>query len=348
MFLAHKKISSEIFEIYAKLITDLFPSEIQTTYYTPRRNKKNPSGKLYDRYNNIKHITKRLKPTQDNEDVDNGTTNVYNVEDEIEYYTAFLLSNSDPDLWDKVKDYWQRTANYRLKLLRSPVNSLNTILKEWPKYNDSKGYELINIDFDNIYKGKGSLLLDNFNNFVKLILPIYSRDIRDKLNKEHLEQLQKNTELSKDSRDYLIILLLHAILQPRRINRTHKPTILDSQDDFVLHVKTINDVLPKIEAVRANYRDKKIKLQPRIVVVGVDKNKLEDFYVYSDSIRYKFNSFIECLDITIKLIHVFNLEFSQNSRLVWLFLSRYFFGISDESITVVDSLVGHLNIENSN
>ncbi|XP_071056748.1 uncharacterized protein [Onthophagus taurus] len=262
MFSDNKKITADVFEKYAKSIVELFPSEIQTIYYTPRKNKKNPSGKLYDRYSNIRYQSKKLKVSEENKE-NNSLQNLDFVEDDIEYYTAFLLTNSDPCLWEKVKNYWQRTVKYRLNSFKSFDGSLNDILKQWPKYNDVKGYELINIDFENIHEGKGSLLLQNFDDFIDKILPIYNADIKDQFNRELLGQLQTPTQLSKDSRDYFIVILLHAILQPKRINKWHKPTILDAQEDFVLQVNK-----------RYLFQDRNVNLRAGACIPQIHRNFL--------------------------------------------------------------------------
>lgn len=136
------------------------------------------------------------------------------------------------------------------------------------------------------------------------------------------------------------------MLQPHRISRTFKPTITDAQEDFVLHLFTINDLEHKLEQIRKQYLDKKIKLQPRIIVVGSTKEKVDYVYLLCDNIKYKFDSFRECLDIAIKLIFVFNLEFSVISKLVWIFFSQYFFEISPEiCYPNVETLINKLKID---
>lgn len=95
-------------------------------------------------------------------------------------------------------------------------------------------------------------------------------------------------------------------------------------------METANDIIPKIEKTREDYRKKKIKLQPRIIVVGNNPEEVDHIYLFCDNIKYKFDTFRECLDIAIILIFVFNLEFSPISKLVWIFLSEFFFEISPD------------------
>lgn len=113
-----------------------------------------------------------------------------------------------------------------------------------------------------------------------------------------------------DSKACISALLLHAVLKPRRISRKIKPTVGDAQEDFILHVKSMNDIEPKIEKVRSEFKENNLKLQPRVLVVGHDLIDLQHFYIYCDNVKYKINSFLKCLDVVIKLTYVFNLKYS--------------------------------------
>ena len=47
------KMDPKIMSTAAEEITKIFPTENVSTYYVPRSNKRNPSGKIYDRYFNM-------------------------------------------------------------------------------------------------------------------------------------------------------------------------------------------------------------------------------------------------------------------------------------------------------
>lgn len=129
------------------------------------------------------------------------------------------------------------------------------------------------------------------------------------------------------------------------MSKACKPTIVDAQADFVVHVLTVNDLQRKLESIKSEFAARKEKLQPRVVVVGPKIDDLKEFYVYCDGLKYKCCTFIKCLDIIIKLCHVYKIKYSQKSILVWSFLEQYFFGIQSEKFSSVSNLISKLNIE---
>lgn len=149
-----------------------------------------------------------------------------------------------------------------------------------------------------------------------------------------------------DSIDCIVSLLLHAILHPKRLNKSHKPTILEAQEDFVLHVSSFNIMQEKLEKMQEENKLKKLKIQPRIVVVGPELTKLNHFYVYLDGLKYKLGSFKKCLDLVIKISYVFQLKYSHITKHVWSFLENYFFGLDSERFPEVINLINILKPQN--
>lgn len=145
-----------------------------------------------------------------------------------------------------------------------------------------------------------------------------------------------------DSKYCILTLLLHSLLPPLRISRNHKPTITDSQDDFVIHLKSANDVQPTIEILVKSFAEENQRIQPRIIVVGDKIENLEHFYVFCDGIKYKCVTFMKCVDTIIKLCHVYKLEYSKKSKQVWIFLEQYFYNILTENFSNVSNLLSKL------
>lgn len=122
------------------------------------------------------------------------------------------------------------------------------------------------------------------------------------------------------------------MLQPPRINKVKKPTIADSQQDFALHILNINNLESAIENMIAEHRQNNQPIQPKLIVVGADSSTLQEFYVFFNNIKYKFPTFRKALDVVIKLMFVFNLEYPIVSKLVWLFIQEYFYEIPNSMI----------------
>lgn len=146
-----------------------------------------------------------------------------------------------------------------------------------------------------------------------------------------------------DSKACIATLLLHTLLPPPRLNRKYKPTISDSQEDFMIHVTTINDIHQKIGQCRDTCLRRGIKMQPRILVVGQTLKQLSDFYVFCDGVKYKLPTFTKALDICVKLMFVFNLQYPTISKLVWIFIQEYIYQIPSEVIyPVIRNLIKQL------
>ncbi|XP_067645897.1 uncharacterized protein [Eurosta solidaginis] len=190
---------------------------------------------------------------------------------------CWLTHNCTP--WDQVKSYWKETSVMRL----NSGNSLKKLLEDWPRYSDSNGYELVEIDFENMYPGKSNKLFLKLENFYKKIMPILQSDVKDKASRELLLSKVLNTNISNDSKYLITMLLLHCILQPLRRNRNEKPTIADAQYDFITLVSTSNDIMPSISALIKDYADKKRTLQPGIIAVDTDFSDISKCYFVTAS-----------------------------------------------------------------
>lgn len=57
----------------------------------------------------------------------------------MEDIKLWVKNNFEP--WDDIKANWIKSRNYRMRNIKSL--ELSTILKEWPRYNDSSGYHLV-------------------------------------------------------------------------------------------------------------------------------------------------------------------------------------------------------------
>lgn len=141
--------------------------------------------------------------------------------------------------------------------------------------------------------------------------------------------------LSTDHSDIIVGFLLHALLPP---NVRHfknfegakgitKSTIKDSQDSFILHSLSQNDVDKRLSDLTTSASVKGEKLQPIIIAVGTDILKITQFYIYYDDIKYKFNNFVAALDCCFKIFHILNLKYPKSSQSVWIFIQKFFYNI---------------------
>lgn len=130
-----------------------------------------------------------------------------------------------------------------------------------------------------------------------------------------------------DSKHVYFFYLLNVVIQPPRINKTLKPSILDAQNDMIVHLVSLDDFKQKEDELKELATKEGLKLLPKIFVVGESISNLTEFYVYLNGILYKMKSVLSAADLIIKISLLFKLEFSAKSRYVWMFLQEYFYEI---------------------
>ncbi|XP_036345165.1 uncharacterized protein LOC118754404 [Rhagoletis pomonella] len=160
--------------------------------------------------------------------------------------------------------------------------------------------------------------------------------IRDATSIDMLKKIDEN--ISTDSMDCLLTLLLHAILKPSLISVGQtsgekrlkwKPSICDAQAVTLLHCSSINDYQRMYHELKIKLNQKNLPLQPLLLVVGEKLTQLDSFYVIFDSIIYKVPTFLKSLGTLFKIFHVLNLEYPIQAKSIYNFIESYFFGIAD-------------------
>lgn len=106
-----------------------------------------------------------------------------------------------------------------------------------------------------------------------------------------------------------------------------KYSIKDSQDKFIIHIKSAQFVNTEVDKIEENCMEAKTTLQPLIIVVGCDMISLTDFYVYYRPVMYKFQSFLKALDCLFKIYQVFHLAYPKENELTMTFIQQYFYEI---------------------
>lgn len=123
---------------------------------------------------------------------------------------------------------------------------------------------------------------------------------------------------------------------------TKKITIVDAQESFILRLESVNDYQRRVDEIICKYYSAKTTIQPFLIVVGPE-NELKDFLIYFDNTLYKFNSFIESLDLCFKIFHVFSLKYPQGCELVWVFIQNYFYDITTQFDSKSSNIVSLIN-----
>ncbi|XP_017490673.1 PREDICTED: uncharacterized protein LOC108378873 [Rhagoletis zephyria] len=226
---------------FSEQITILFPNE-DMRYYCNRRNGKNPTGKLYDKATNIRRkikketgalsVAPKCQPTQSSL-----SEQASNTDENDLAMKNWLCHNVEP--WGDVVEKWTNTVKLRTAEI---LNEHANILTNWPLLKHSLGYTLVEIDFEAKFPNCSQNLLNEWPKFRKSIIPYMKTKIRDATSIDMLKKIDEN--ISTDSMDCLLTLLLHAILKPSLISVGQtsgekrlkwKPSICDAQAVTLLH-----------------------------------------------------------------------------------------------------------------
>ncbi|GAB0095137.1 hypothetical protein DMENIID0001_104890 [Sergentomyia squamirostris] len=345
-------LSAQVYTFYATKIQELFPSENKETYYLPANYKQRraPRGKLYDRFCNMKRQSKADEQLLVRNISTYGSYQVQNpnfddslqqaceqfqlqyAEDDYITMKNWLMENDEP--WQEVVSEWSKSSPYRLNEIRK-TGDVSKSAENWPRYRDPQGFELIDIDFAQMYPDKSVEMLLNFDSFVESVQPIFSTEVKDKWSVKQLEILE-SFDTNKDTKDCIAALLLHAVMHPPVLPGRIKLSITEAQRDLVLMIDDIMNL--------DNERDKWDPAEPKVVAVGTTIEDLHEFYVDFDGILYQLPTFVKCLDTVIKLCFIFNINYPIRSKYVWTFFQQYFFKIdSDDCHPKIINLINRIN-----
>lgn len=195
------KMDATIMASAAKSIVLVFPFENHGTYYIPRTSKKNASGKIYDRYYNQKHKLKTPKRAKVTENFTCSEVSIVELDDgEFLTKKKWLSHNIPSDL----KSVWQETSHIRMKENKESVDEM---FRDWPRYKDANGLELIDIDFETIHPGKTYLLINKIDDLEKDVSNMFfPKGVKDKLNLQFLENYRSAKNISKKISNYQLII----------------------------------------------------------------------------------------------------------------------------------------------
>lgn len=111
-------------------------------------------------------------------------------------------------------------------------------------------------------------------------------------------------------------------------NKFWRPSIIESREGFVLHILSISDLDRVIGEKKVKCVGLGTHLQPIIIIIGPTLTDIKEYYVWYDNITYKFDSFLNTLDIAFKLIFVLNVSFNVESLQVWQFIQRKMYKVT--------------------
>ncbi|XP_055586656.1 uncharacterized protein LOC129739252 isoform X2 [Uranotaenia lowii] len=329
---------------YASDLKFLFPTVDEYFWYRPSfyydSNGKKiklgrlAKGSLHDRNNNYK-LTSKEKATatisSDSEFLDISIT-----DDQIASYnnTKQWLRHNLSD-WDELKSRWSCSSSVRLyEISRLIDRTFSIIFLEYPALRSSSGYQLVQLDFNFKYPGKGDLLFSGFKSFRLRAKPIFlAENGRKKGVKDKIKWLDE--ELSEDVLDCTAVQLLFGLwpcpLITLPTGNRWKPSIQESTDSMIRHISSLSEFESLFARIAKENASRGNKDTPVILIVGDTLKSLDHFYVSFGDVTYKAENFLKALDIILKLHVTYGVPFPRETSAVWEFISLYFYDISVQS-----------------
>ncbi|XP_075167848.1 uncharacterized protein LOC142240014 [Haematobia irritans] len=231
--------------------------------------------------------------------------------------------------WDDVKTMWSKTYLSRQEDVEH--STTKDVLQQWPKYLNARAMELFDIDFGFKYsRNKLNILERKWPSFVQKISNYYQSNIKDEMCKGLFALWKSNP--GKDTEDYIITILLNAIMIPMAryrdaIGNRRKVSIVEACDLFAMRVNNLEELDQKREELAIKFGDINNEFTPLIVLVGDNNVNVHEIYVHFDVALYEMPDFIRAIDTCMKIFRVLNLPYPASNEYVWTFIQRHFYEI---------------------
>lgn len=122
-------------------------------------------------------------------------TSHYSIVSEYQQTKVWFEHNQDE--WEEVKQKWKATCKLRaLELSKKPSWTCASILAEYPTLRNHQGYQLVQIDFQNKFPAKETLLFDRWPGFAEGIRSIFDTEVTD-VDGKRLQALLDSTDISQ-------------------------------------------------------------------------------------------------------------------------------------------------------
>ncbi|XP_034253636.1 uncharacterized protein LOC117652663 [Thrips palmi] len=363
----------EHFQRAVKKLVGVFTSEKESTYYVPpcpENNQPFPRGLVANAYRNTKSRKHSLNPEASSQPKGVKRSRQKHLpsicyaprnESEVLGATEFLAHSISP--WPEVKKAWDITAPSRLSSLFSEESAskskkknskeqpllLCTYMSAWPVLKHASGTELILQDFNHLYPGHELTLYSAWEQFCTSVLRCAPKHVTDSYGRGLLTELKG--DLRKGHRDVLIACLLPSLVQPTaRVPKpgqgVWKPSIAESREAFVLHVKTVADVDTALKVREAKLLRLGVRSQPLLVIVGELKD-IRNFVVVIDNNRYSVTGFLQSVDTLFKSFFALSTDYPVEAKQIWMLIQKSIYKISsscEEKIPTVETVLNEFHV----
>ncbi|CAH0550863.1 unnamed protein product [Brassicogethes aeneus] len=353
-----RRLSNQDFRILSQKIVSEFPNELPQVYFASPIKKRNSRekksgiarGKLVDKYRNrltflreAGILSSSRRPSESNENfLQNVTSDSIDDDDENKKNIIWLRNNQVP--WSDVVEKWTSTYEYRQGLLRQEDLDFKDILGLFPIIQNPLGHHLIDFDFKKKYPKQYQALYNNFEIVFSKLLQLKKKNLNQ--SDTLLVEIIKSENIDVESRHYLMLSLLAALLPTRTYNKKAKntwyPTSTETVSGIVVQIKIPGDIENIIAEKRKKLEKYGLPLLPFIIIEGISYTNINNIYVSYNNILYHVVSVLKAVDVCFELIHTFNLKYPYECEHVWMFIQLGMYNIK----TMYDKIPNILDIVN--
>ncbi|KAJ8043406.1 hypothetical protein HOLleu_10472 [Holothuria leucospilota] len=320
----------------AQSVVEDFPSlkdsegEGYEAWYTSGTGRHSATGWLEERLRNVRRGPSRkpnlLPQSRKKKTSLTSTATLPEPDMELEEYDGmkeWLKHNIHPIA--KVKEYMERTATMRAKLLRDSEKPLAVVIEEFPRLFDVPG--MIETDFSLIFPEVAERLYLKWTPAFAVKVLRYASLQRSWARCLGVDEGKLDTDIKKVN---ISLQLLPAIL-PCGKKKQQLATVQTAISSFI-DVQPIGTNIPQ-------YLEKRItNKQPCMLILG-DREEPQGIFVIAERKALPQSSLLKGVDVCFKLFYVLNLQYPWQSATTWEFFQKAIYSLGEANETTSSAVI---------
>ncbi|KAL5280610.1 hypothetical protein ACFFRR_009309 [Megaselia abdita] len=324
------------FKVLFDRIKEVFPKESLDLYFVPGTSTTCPGGALFNAYRyahaRLQKETgisrrKRTKKTLAEVRPEHKSTLTKKENDNLR---RELIGREEP--WEAIREDWVKTFAYRRNEIEK--NGCASVIPRWPKLKKKRGYELIELDFKQLFPGNYRRFFQEWPSWAEKILnAAFQKAKKNKKKLEYSRRFEINAE--SPSFDLRVLEALFFFL-----GKKNDPKIMEQ---FVQYINYGDNVMEKVRKIADAYTN---NFHPLILVATTGENEIPfRYYVSVFDMIYTFESCSSAIDNLFKSFFALNVGYPDKIIPIYTFIQQFLYGIYlkgdgkyNSVITLIESL----------
>lgn len=237
----------------------------------------------------------------------------------------WLQENYEP--WETIKSHWMKTCKFRRVFITNKIKDFNDLLPLWPRYKKKNGFELIEIDFEDLYPNITGNLKRLWPQYKKKILELALKKARKSKDKDQINKLKKKVSdgSSDEENNFSDRTTIHALFF---LCPSYDSTIKQDLDKMFKKVERGTNIDNAVRTIsEKSAADGKTKTNPYILYFEDEAGVPFKFFDFIESLKYELSTCITALDILFKAYFVFHLQYPPEACNILTFIQHFYFQI---------------------